>query len=206
MNDGTQEDPAGAGGREERDEALLSQLAGLRKALAQSVVVTGERVQETVEDAVRRGRMTRRDAQELASAILAASRRQTDEIRQQLEALLERGPRLARREGEDAEPVTIPIEHEDATGTTVSGGVSTGDAAPSGAAGEAPAPGSSGPADAAPPAALPIPDYDDLTAVLVRKSLAGLSAAELRAVRDHEAAHANRKTVLQAVDRLLAAR
>jgi hypothetical protein len=186
MNDGTQEDPAGAGGREERDEALLSQLAGLRKALAQSVVVTGERVQETVEDAVRRGRMTRRDAQELAQAILAASRRQTDEIRQQLEALLERGPRLGRRDGEDAEPVSIPIEHEDAAGTTVSGGVSRGTAA-------APVP-------------LPIPDYDDLTAVLVRKSLAGLSAAELRAVRDHEAAHANRKTVLQAVDRLLAAR
>jgi hypothetical protein len=185
MNDGTHEDPAGAGGREERDDALLAQLAGLRKALAQSVVVTGERVQETVEDAVRRGRMTRRDAQELASAILAASRRQTDEIRQQLEALLERGPRLGRREGEDAEPVTIPIAHEDAAGTTVSGGVSTG---------------------AAPPAPLPIPDYDDLTAVLVRKSLAGLSTDELRAVRDHETAHANRKTVLQAVDRLLAAR
>ncbi|WP_022927150.1 hypothetical protein [Patulibacter americanus] len=181
MNDGTQEDPAGVGGREERDEALLSQLASLRKALAQSVVVTGERVQETVEDAVRRGRMTRRDAQELASAILAASRRQTDEIRQQLEALLERGPRLVRRDGEDAESVSIPIEHEDAAGTTVA----------------------SAPAPSVP---LPITGYDDLTAVLVRKSLAGLSAAELRAVRDHEAAHANRKTVLQAVDRLLAAR
>jgi polyhydroxyalkanoate synthesis regulator phasin len=207
MNDGTQEDPAGAGDREERDEALLSQLAGLRKALAQSVVVTGERVQETVEDAVRRGRMTRRDAQELASAILAASRRQTDEIRQQLEALLERGPRLVRRDGEDAEPVTIPIEHEDVAGTTVSGGVSTGAVAPSGAAEQAPTPGGSAtPAGAAPSAPLPIPDYDDLTAVLVRKSLAGLSTAELRAVRDHEAAHANRKTVLQAVDRLLAAR
>jgi polyhydroxyalkanoate synthesis regulator phasin len=178
MNDGTQQDPAGAGGREERDDALLSQLAGLRKALAQSVVVTGERVQETVEDAVRRGRMTRRDAQELASAILAASRRQTDEIRQQLETLLERGPRLVRRDGEDDVVVTIPIAHEDAAGTTVA-------------------------ATAAAP--LPIPDYDDLTAVLVRKSLAGLSAAELRAVRDHEASHANRKTVLQAVDRLLAA-
>jgi hypothetical protein len=189
MNDGTHEDPVGAGGREERDEALLSQLAGLRKALAQSVVVTGERVQETVEDAVRRGRMTRRDAQELASAILAASRRQTDEIRQQLEALLERGPRLVRRDGEDDDPVSIPIEHEDAAGTTVSGGVSTAPAAPSAVA-----------------APLPIADYDDLTAVLVRKSLAGLSTDELRAVRDHEAAHANRKTVLQAVDRLLAAR
>lgn len=209
MNDGTQEDPAGAGGREERDDALLAQLAGLRKALAQSVVVTGERVQETVEDAVRRGRMTRRDAQELASAILAASRRQTDEIRQQLEALLERGPRLGRRDGEDAEPVPIPIAHEDAAGTTVSGGVSTATARAARTPASAETPASEKAAtspESSPSAPLPIRDYDDLTAVLVRKSLAGLSADELRAVRDHEAAHANRKTVLQAVDRLLAAR
>jgi hypothetical protein len=192
MNDGTHEDPAGAGGREERDDALLTQLAGLRKALAQSVVVTGERVQETVEDAVRRGRMTRRDAQELAAAILAASRRQTDEIRQELEALLDRGRRLGRRDGGDDAAVSVPIEHEDAAGTTVTAS----------AAGTSP----TGDAAASPATPLPIRDYDDLTAVLVRKSLAGLSAEELRAVRDHEAAHANRKTVLQAVDRLLASR
>jgi polyhydroxyalkanoate synthesis regulator phasin len=175
MNDGTHEDPdpnpAPAHGGEERDEALLSQLAGLRKALAQSVVVTGERVQETVEDAVRRGRMTRRDAQELASAIVAASRRQTDEIRQELEALLRGRGFLGRRdEASPDEPaaVSIPIQRDDP-----------------------------------PVAPLAIRDYDDLTAVLVRRSLAGLSPDELRAVREHEAAHANRKTVLAAVDRLL---
>lgn len=206
MNDGTQEDPTGAGGREERDDALFSQLAGLRKALAQSVVVTGERVQETVEDAVRRGRMTRRDAQELASAIVAASRRQTDEIRQQLEALLERGPRLGRREGDDGAAdvsVAIPIEHEDPAGAPVPAPRSAG---PDGSADASGSPAAGSPAAASAAAPLPISGYDDLTAVLVRKSLAGLSTAELRAVRDHEAAHANRKTVLQAVDRLLAAR
>ncbi len=157
---------------EDRDDALLAQLAALRRSLARSVAETGERVQETVEDAVRRGRMTRKDASELAAAIVAASRRQTDEIRQEIEALLVRG---RRRVGKDApavdapeEPVAIPIEREEDGDRT-----------------------------------LPIERYDELTAVLVRKSLKGLSADELRAVREHEASHAKRKTVLAEVDRLL---
>jgi polyhydroxyalkanoate synthesis regulator phasin len=176
MNDGPHPDASAPGpasttgdGPEDRDDALPAQLAALRKALAQSVVDTGERVQETIEDAVRRGRMTRKDAQELAATIIGASRRQTDEIRQELEALLDRGRRRTRKAPEpDAEPVTIPIERRPGAERT-----------------------------------LPIERYDELTAVLIRKSLAGLSAPELRAVREHEAAHAKRKTVLAEVDRLL---
>lgn len=203
MNDGPPQDAPAPGttsaaddGAEERDDAVLAQIAHLRRALARSVTETAERVQETVEDAVRRGRMTRKDAHELAAAIVAASRRQTDEIRQELEALLERGRRGLRKDpgaegGSEAgvgaggrsevgggakagggagsrTPVVIPIEREDG--------------------GER---------------ALPIERYDDLTALLVRKSLKGLSPEELRAVREHEASHAKRKTVLAEVDRLL---
>jgi hypothetical protein len=158
---------------EDRDDALLAQLAALRRSLARSVAETGERVQETVEDAVRRGRMTRKDAHELAAAIVAASRRQTDEIRQEIEALLDRGRRRVGKDGPAAdatpeEPVAISIERRDDAART-----------------------------------LPIERYDELTAVLVRKSLKGLSPDELRAVRDHEATHAKRKTVLAEVDRLL---
>lgn len=180
MNDGPPQDapasgatPASDGDGETRDDALLAQIAALRRSLARSVAETAERVQETIEDAVRRGRMTRKDAQELAGAIVAASRRQTDEIRQELETLLDRGRRLAGKEPaalpEDAPVVVeIPIERED---------------------------------DA--PRTLPIERYDELTAVLIRKSLKGLSGDELRAVRDHEASHAKRKTVLAEVERLL---
>jgi hypothetical protein len=187
MNDGPPKDapheapaPAPDDGSEGRDDALLAQLAVLRRKLAQSVQETGERVQETVEDAVRRGRMTRRDAHELAAAIVAASKRQTDEIRQEIEALLERGRRLGRRPVEAPgdqvplvpapreEPVVISIEH-----------------------------------DGAATLALPIERYDELTAVLVRKSLKDLSPEQLREIREHEASHAKRKTVLDAVDRLL---
>jgi hypothetical protein len=159
---------------EDRDDALLAQLAALRRAFARSVAETGERVQETVEDAVRRGRMTRKDAHELAAAIVAASRRQTHEIRQEIEALLDRGRRRVGKDGSsvgapDERPVAIPIER----------GGETGDRT------------------------LAIERYDELTAVLIRKSLKGLSPDELRAVRDHEATHAKRKTVLAEVDRLL---
>jgi hypothetical protein len=179
MNDGPRKDAPAPSSTSPADEptgeqgdALLAQLAALRRSLAKSVAETGERVQETVEDAVRRGRMTRKDAQELAAAIVAASRRQTDEIRQEIEALLARGRRRAGKQPapavDGAEAVAIPIERAPAEERT-----------------------------------LPIERYDELTAVLIRKSLKGLSQDELRSVREHEATHAKRKTVLAEVDRLL---
>ncbi|MGK2948144.1 MAG: hypothetical protein ACSLFP_06195 [Acidimicrobiales bacterium] len=49
---------------------------------------------------------------------------------------------------------------------------------------------------------LAIPDYDSLSASHVVNRLAGLSAAELAAVRDYEAAHRGRKTILTKVQQL----
>ncbi len=51
---------------------------------------------------------------------------------------------------------------------------------------------------------LPFEGYDELTAVQITARLTTMSAAELRRVRDHEQRHANRKSVLQAVERKLA--
>src|SRR4051812_28129136 len=67
------------------------------------LVLTRERVLECFEDAVRRGRMTRSDAQELASAIISLSRQSTDELRADVEQRfgLQRGG--ARREPEPPE-------------------------------------------------------------------------------------------------------
>jgi polyhydroxyalkanoate synthesis regulator phasin len=50
----------------------------------------------------------------------------------------------------------------------------------------------------------PITGYDDLTAAEVVAELDGMSAVELRKVREYERANANRKTVLTAVERKLA--
>lgn len=57
---------------------------------------------------------------------------------------------------------------------------------------------------AAPAASLPIPDYDDLTARKAIERLAGLAPAALRKLREYERRHANRKSVLEAIDRGLA--
>jgi hypothetical protein len=49
----------------------------------------------------------------------------------------------------------------------------------------------------------PILGYDDLTAAQVNARLKGLSPTELRRVRDYERRHANRKSVLEAIERAL---
>jgi hypothetical protein len=50
---------------------------------------------------------------------------------------------------------------------------------------------------------LPILGYDDLTAAQVTARLKGLSPTELRRVREYERRHANRKSVLDAIERAL---
>jgi polyhydroxyalkanoate synthesis regulator phasin len=50
---------------------------------------------------------------------------------------------------------------------------------------------------------LPIRDYDDLSAAAVQERLGGLTPAELRKLRDYERRHANRKTVLDPIDKRL---
>ena len=49
----------------------------------------------------------------------------------------------------------------------------------------------------------PIPGYDDLSAAQVQERLDDLTPAQLRKLRDYEARHANRKTVLDRIDRKL---
>lgn len=50
---------------------------------------------------------------------------------------------------------------------------------------------------------LPIPNYDELSAAAVQEKLTGLTPAELRKLRDYERSHANRKTVLDPIQRKL---
>jgi hypothetical protein len=50
---------------------------------------------------------------------------------------------------------------------------------------------------------LPIPAYDELTARQATERLKSLTPAELRTVRDYERRHANRKSVLAAIERAL---
>jgi hypothetical protein len=72
---------------------------------------------------------------------------------------------------------------------------------PSSAASPAPDPA---PASSVDVATLAIPDYDSLSASQVVPRLAGLSSEELEAVRDYEAGHRGRKTILNRVAQLQA--
>jgi len=60
-----------------------------REALDKSVTVSRDRLQEVFDDAVTHGRMTRDDANELISRLVARSRQQTESLLHDLERLLE---------------------------------------------------------------------------------------------------------------------
>jgi polyhydroxyalkanoate synthesis regulator phasin len=70
---------------------LTAGLGALRERLVSSLTLTSDRLQETVDDAVRRGRMTRRDAEELLSTLVSAGRTQTEALLADVEQLLGRG-------------------------------------------------------------------------------------------------------------------
>jgi len=152
------------------------------------VVLTRELVQELFEDAVRRGRMTRDDAHDLANALMSRNRQNTDDLVHLLEQVFGRyrgaSGRNSRKDAGDAPTGS-------GRPTTAAKGAAAGDGAR-----ERRGTGSR--------ARLPIEDYDDLTAAQITSRLGDLTPAQLRRVRDHERRNANRKSVLQAVDRKLA--
>jgi polyhydroxyalkanoate synthesis regulator phasin len=123
-------------------------------------------IQETLDDAVARGRMTREDATELAASLLETGRRQTSELLDELEGALRRGPAEDLRE-------RILRELERARRALGLGPM------------------------------FPITGYDDLTAPQVIERLDGLTAPQLRKVRDYETRHNKRKTVLAAITKQL---
>lgn len=86
----------GAGRAEASAEAF-------RDALERSVTISRDRLQEIVDDSVKRGRMTRRDAEELVTKLVERGRGYSDDLLHQLERLLEpalkRADELRRRAG-----------------------------------------------------------------------------------------------------------
>jgi polyhydroxyalkanoate synthesis regulator phasin len=69
-------------------EDVSANLRALHERLLSSVTLTTERLQDAVDDAVRRGRMTRKDAEELLSTLVTAGKAQTEALLADLEQLL----------------------------------------------------------------------------------------------------------------------
>jgi polyhydroxyalkanoate synthesis regulator phasin len=73
------------------EDAVRANLTALRDALRKGVVLTTDGVKAAMDDAVKRGRLTRKDATELTQSLLSTGRSQADDFRSDLEQLLGRG-------------------------------------------------------------------------------------------------------------------
>lgn len=141
------------------------------------VMISRDRIQQTLDEAAERGRMTRSDANEVVIQLFQRGRQQTDELLSDFERVMSRGRtgiESARRRARQSEPVGQIVRVADRARNSVGVGTS-----------------------------FPISAYDEMTASQVNKRLAGLSRPELRTVHEYEARHANRKSVLEAIDRAL---
>jgi polyhydroxyalkanoate synthesis regulator phasin len=158
------------------------------------VMLSRARIEEALEEVVKRGRMTRDDATQLGQALLTIGRQQTDDVMYDLEQLLGRGRnRLETRTG-DVRNRSVDA----ARGARRSVGQAA-DAARKAAdpliaqADRARRVAGVGPS-------FPISGYDDLTAAQINARLETLTPAELRKVRDYERRRGNRKSVLEAIE------
>jgi polyhydroxyalkanoate synthesis regulator phasin len=92
------EPPGGAEGREahSREDQLLTAIASLRDVLSKGIVITSDRLQEIVDEAVKRGRMTGQDAEELVQNLVAVGRRQSQDALADIEDLVGRSAQQTR--------------------------------------------------------------------------------------------------------------
>jgi polyhydroxyalkanoate synthesis regulator phasin len=168
---------------ESADDALRAGLAMLRDLLSRGVVISSELLQETVDEMVHRGRMTRDDAEELVANLVQIGRRQTQDTIAELEAVVERSATRTRRLARSrVRSVAAAARHAPGTDRALRAVDRARRAAGLGSQ-------------------FPISGYDDLTAAQVKGRLGELSPAELRKVRDHERRNANRKSILAAIEK-----
>jgi len=157
-----------------------------RNALERSLVLSRDRLQEAVDDAVKRGRMTQTDANELVSRLVTRGRKQTDDMMKELERLLEQARsevesrvKPARRRAEQAtkraRKAADPVLAE-ADKLRRRAGVGGG---------------------------APITGYETLNATQVKARLKDLSPADLRKVRTQEKRGKARKGVLDDIEKRL---
>ena len=166
-----------AAGRADGLASVVEQLVNRILRPLDVVMISRDRIQQTLDEAAERGRMTRGDANEVVVQLLQRGRQQTDELLSDFERVMSRGRTgldSARRRARQSEPVDQLVRVTDRARSSIGAETS-----------------------------FPVSGYDEMTASQVNERLAGLSRPDLRVVRDYEARHANRKSVLEAIDRAL---
>jgi polyhydroxyalkanoate synthesis regulator phasin len=158
-------------------------VAELREALRKNlirpldmVLISRDRIEEVLGEAVDQGRVTARDAQRITSGLVKRGQRQTSDVLKDLENLLDRGRSEVESRTSDARGKAV---------RRASPALAQADRVRR-AAGVGPN--------------FPITGYDELTATQIKSRLGTLTPAELRKVRDHERRTAKRKTVLDAIE------
>jgi len=142
------------------------------------VMLTRERIQETLDEAAARGRVTRQDANELVAELVRRGRHESSELLSEIEGLLDRGTKQlesATKRARSSESVDRLVRGADRARRVAGVGPS-----------------------------FPILGYDELNAGQVQARLKELTKPELRKVLTYERKNANRKTVVGALEKSLA--
>ena len=191
--------PKPASGAADRPDKSVEEF---RDALERSVTLSRERIQEVVDDAVKRGRMTRDDANELVTKLVNRGRKQTEELLAELEGALEA---MRKEVGGRAKKARKEVERRTKTARKqAEKQVTKARKTAIGAADEPLAQADRLRAKTALPG-FPITAYDELTAAQVKRRVGDLSKADTRKVRSYEKRNKARTGVLAAMDARLAA-
>jgi polyhydroxyalkanoate synthesis regulator phasin len=171
-----------------------------RDALEKSLTLSRERIQEVFDDAVRRGRMTRDDANELVSSLVTRGRRQTEDLLKDLEKLLDQARKeVDTRVDQARKEVETRVAPARKRAAASAGRVGR---AARGAADRPLAEADRLRRRAGIPGA-PISGYEQLTAAQVKSRLRDLKKSELRKVRTQEKRGKARKSVLDDIEKRL---
>ena len=141
------------------------------------VMLTREHIQEALDDAASRGRVTRKDANELVAELVRRGRSGGDDLVSELEGLLGKGRDQigsVTKRAKRSEPVDRIVRGADRARRAAGVGSS-----------------------------FPISGYPELNVSQVQARLKELSKPELRKVLTYERKHANRKSVVGAIEKAL---
>jgi hypothetical protein len=142
------------------------------------VMLSRDRIEDALAEAVDQGRITARDAQRVTANIVKRGEKQTRDVLKDLEKLLERS----------GGGIDVRKQAAGARGRAVraaSPALAQADRARR-AAGVGPN--------------FPVTGYDDLTASQIQSRLKDLTPAQLRKVRDYERRNSGRKTILGSIE------
>jgi polyhydroxyalkanoate synthesis regulator phasin len=160
-----------------------------RAALEKSVTISRDLLQEVVDDAVRRGRMTRKDAEELVARLVTRGREQADDLIRELDRLVE--------------PVRSGIETRTAPARDRASAARTRAAKRVRDAADQPLARADRVRRQAGIGGFPITAYDQLSVRQINGRLPELSEEQLRRVHEYERGKKARKGILQQIERRL---